>query len=290
MPAIAIVGGGAVGTVLAAAAEDAGADTVVCTRTPVDRLLLESEGHTRELDVPLTGDPAAVRRADWVLLTTKVQDTRSARPWLERLCGPDTTVVVLQNGVGHTERVQPLAGEAAVVPGLVYIAAERTTPGRVVHRRGRRLVLPRGNAARALASLLAGSGLEVEEEPDFTTALWRKLLGNVAANPVTALTGRRMDVLRDPEVRDLAEQLLSEAAAVGAAEGARLSAADVADTLAFYDRFGADDGTSMLYDRLAGRALEHEHISGAVTRLGRRHGVPTPANQAVYALLGALRA
>jgi 2-dehydropantoate 2-reductase len=58
--------------------------------------------------------------------------------------------------------------------------------------------------------------------------------------------------------------------------------------MAFYGQFGEEAGTSMLYDRLAGRELENELISGAITRLGRRHGVPTPVNQAMYALLGSL--
>jgi ketopantoate reductase len=95
-----------------------------------------------------------------------------------------------------------------------------------------------------------------------------------------------------PPARALTELLtgswLAEAVAVGIAEGAQLGPEDVAATMAFYGQFGEQDGTSMLYDRLAGRELENELISGAITRLGRRHGVPTPANQAMYALLGAL--
>jgi 2-dehydropantoate 2-reductase len=50
--------------------------------------------------------------------------------------------------------------------------------------------------------------------------------------------------------------LLAEAVAVGIAEGARLCPEDVSATMAFYDQFGEEDGTSMLYDRLAGRELE----------------------------------
>jgi ketopantoate reductase len=93
----------------------------------------------------------------------------------------------------------------------------------------------------------------------------------------------------DPDqVRPAAWVLLAEAVAVGMAEGARLSGEDVQRTLEFYDGFASEDGTSMLYDRLAGRPLEHEHVSGTVVRLGRRHGVPVPANQALYALPGAL--
>jgi ketopantoate reductase len=69
---------------------------------------------------------------------------------------------------------------------------------------------------------LKGSWLELVEDPDFRTAAWRKMLSNVAANPVTALTGRPMGVLQDAEVRELFQVLLAEAVAVGIAEGAKL--------------------------------------------------------------------
>lgn len=285
---VAVIGAGAIGTVFAAESRRAGLAPVVCARSPVDRLVLEQDGVTTELDVPVRTDPALVSAARWVLVTTKAQDTATIAPWLDRLCGRETAVMVLQNGVGHRERVEPLAGAATVVPALLYIIAERVAPGRVVHRRGKRVVLPAGPAARAFAELMAGSTLEIVEEADFVTAAWGKLLRNVAANPITALTARRLDVMREAEVRRLAVTLLDEAVAVGVAEGARLGADDIRATLEALESFTAQDGTSMLYDRLAGRSLEHEEISGVVTRLGRRHGVATPANQAMYALLGAL--
>ncbi|WP_206313522.1 2-dehydropantoate 2-reductase [Streptomyces coryli] len=288
MPTVAIIGAGAIGTVFGAAAEEAGADVVVCVRTPVDGLVLDAFGAERPLSVRVTADPGEVRPVDWVLLTTKVQDTESARPWLAALCGPGTVVVAAQNGVGHRERVQPLVPAARVVPALVYVNAERLAPGRVLHRGGKGLVLPAGPEARALAGLLAATWLEVTEEADFTTAAWRKLLSNAAANPVTALTGRRLGVLKEPEVREVAAALLAEAVAVGAAEGAKVGPEDVGATLEFYGNYPDQAGTSMLSDRLAMRPLEHEYISGTVTRLGRRHGIPTPVTQAVYALLGAL--
>lgn len=237
MPEVAVIGAGAVGTVAASAAEQAGRSVVICARSPVDGpVVLELDGEERRIAAP---------------------------------------VISAVDG-------------ATVLPALVYVAVERVARGRVVRRRGRRVVLPAGPPARALAELLKGSWLDVVEDPDFRTAAWRKMLGNVAANPVTALTGRRMGVVRDPKVRELMQVLLAEAVAVGIAEGAKLGPEDVPATMAFYDQFGEDDGTSMLYDRLAGRELENELLSGAITRLGRRHGVPTPANQAMYALLGAL--
>jgi 2-dehydropantoate 2-reductase len=288
VPTVAVIGTGAVATVAASAAEQSGLDVILCARSRVGPIVLELDGKERRLAAAVTYDPDRVQRADWVLLATKAQQTQQARPWLARLCGPGSVVVVLQNGVDHLERVRPLVASATVLPALVYIAAERVAPGRVVHRRGRRIVLPTGPSARAFAALMASSWLEVAEDDDFLTAAWRKLLSNIAANPITALTARRLGVLRDQEICELARALLAEAVAVGIAEGARLSAEDVPRTLAFYDQFGDQDGTSMLYDREAGRPVENEQISGAVTRLGRRHGVPTPANQAMYALLGAL--
>jgi 2-dehydropantoate 2-reductase len=288
VPEVAVIGAGAVGTVAASAAEQAGADVVICARSPVGPVVLELDGEERRVAAPVICDVDEAGPVDWVLLATKAQQTPQAGPWLARLCRPGTVVVVLQNGVDHVERVAPIADGATVLPALVYVAVERVARGRVVHRRGRRVVLPAGPPARALTELLTGSWLDLVEEPDFRTAAWRKMLSNVAANPVTALTGRRMGVLRDTEVRELFQVLLAEAVAVGVAEGAQLGPEDVAATMAFYGQFGEQDGTSMLYDRLAGRELENELISGAITRLGRRHGVPTPANQAMYALLGAL--
>lgn len=285
-PNVAVIGAGAIGTVFADAAERAGADVTVCARTAVDRLTLDLDGTSRTLRTVPTTDPGAVAVADWVLLTTKTQDTATARPWLAALCGPDTTVLVLQNGIGQRERVAPLARPATVVPAIVVVSAERTAPGRVRHHRGDQLRLPPGPWVDAVARLLPG--LDVAAEPDFTTASWRKLLYNVAANPITALTLRRADVLHAPEIRELTRTLLREAVAVGRAAGADLTDADIDATLEFYDTAPPGGGTSMLYDRLAGRPLEHEEFSGTITRLGRANAIPTPTNQALYALLSAL--
>ncbi|WP_020417318.1 2-dehydropantoate 2-reductase [Amycolatopsis sp. ATCC 39116] len=285
MTSVAVVGAGGIGTVLASVFADAGHDVVVCARSTPGPLILERGGTSTKLDVRVLTEPGALSPVDWVLLCTKAHDTPAAAAWLTGSCAAGTTVVVCQNGIGHADRVAGLTGPARVLPALVYIAAERIAPGRVRHHRGARLVVPEGEAAVRLARL--APGLDVTAEPDFRTASWRKLLTNVAANAVTALTARRMDVLAEPEIRELVTALLTEAVAVGQAVGADLGPADVAATVSFYDQLGPADGTSMLYDRLAGRPTEYELFNGAVTRLGRKHGVPTPANQAVYALLGA---
>ena len=312
---VAVIGAGSVGLVVAEAAHDAGHDVVLCARTRPERLVIERTDRVRELDVPVIVDPVEAQPADWVLLATKAQDVAGAAAWFDGLIGPDTTVVVLQNGVDHAERVGPLLPPGTtVLPALVYVAAELLDRGHVLHRRGARLTVQGcpdtagtesltgfttfeatpADAASALpgdrfAALLAGSGLAVERVADFRTAAWRKLLTNAAANPITALTMQRMVVIQqDESVRALTRALLHEAVQVGAAAGAALTGDDVTHTLNVYDEFAPDDGTSMYYDRRGGRATEHELITGAVVRLGDRYGVDVPLNRAVLALMRGL--
>ena len=151
MPEVAVIGVGAVGTAAASAAEQAGRDVVICARSPVGGpVALELDGEERRIEAPVICDVDEARPVDWVLLATKAQQTPQAGPWLARLCHPDTVVVVLQNGVDHVERVPPLADGATVLPALMYVAVERVAQGRVVHRRGRRVVLPAGWASCAM--------------------------------------------------------------------------------------------------------------------------------------------
>ncbi|MGW2407622.1 2-dehydropantoate 2-reductase [Streptomyces sp. NPDC001739] len=286
---VAVIGAGAIGGYVAALARWAGLDVTLCVRSPLRDLAVESGGEVRAAPVRIVTDPARVAPVDWVLLTTKAQDTASAEGWLRRLCGPDTAVAVLQNGLDQEARVVPLVPPGtAILPTVVYISAERIAPGRVRHHVASELHVPEGPLADRFAALLAGSGLRVHPVPDFTTAVWRKLFTNLAANPLTALLQQRIGVFADPEMAALSRDLLREAAAVARAEGADIGEADIARTLELYAHAPPDGGSSMLYDRLAGRPLEHEYLTGAVVRAAGRHGIATPLNRMLLVLLRAV--
>lgn len=233
-------------------------------------------------------DPAAVRPVDWVLLAVKSFDTAGTARWLAALCDEHTTVVVLRNGVELTDDVQPLVPQATVVPALVYIQAERLAPGRIRHGYGNRLDVPTGPDADQLIRLFRGSGTDIRPQQDLVTAAWRKLMLNAAVNPLTALTLRRMEVMGDGMILELAEGLMRETQVVAEAVGARLTGADVRQTLEFMKDFSDGNGTSMLYDRLAGHPLEWEALNGAVVRYAEIYGIDVPLNRAMTALLHAL--
>jgi 2-dehydropantoate 2-reductase len=223
-------------------------------------------------------DPSRAQPQDWVLLCTKVQDTASSGPWLQRMCGPATRVAALQNGIGHAESLAPFVGDAIVIPTIVYYNGERLAPDRVRYRRGGEydFAVADGTDGKAFATLLDGTPLRTLLSADFKTLAWRKLLVNAVGNPVSALTLQRNAVFRRDDVAALCLALLEEAATVGRADGARLAADEAAQTMARLTAIPPDAGSSMYFDRLAGRPLEINALTGAVVEAAERHRVPTP--------------
>lgn len=285
---IAVIGGGAVGTVLADAIERAGHDVTLCMRNVPPELVLRSGADTRRLAIRMTSDPASVTHCDWVFIVTKAHDTASVAPWLRRLADANSMVVVCQNGIRHRSRVAPLVDGSTIVPAVVSIIAERTGPGQVIHFAGKRLTVANDQNGGALKELMRGSEVEIVLDADIERAVWMKFMGNIAAAPVTTLTGRRMEVLRESAVQELLRDLLREAVKVGVAEGVRLDESDVGAILAALHGIDATATTSMQADRAHGRSLEVDELAGVLDRVAVEHGIDTPVNRTVLALLRAL--
>ena len=289
---VAVIGLGSIGGAAAGSLAAAGRhDIVACVRAPIAQLTLDGPQGTVTSPLRAFTDPAQVETpADWVLLCTKTFQTAAAAPWLKRLCTSSSRVAVLQNGIDHVARVAPLAGGATVLPVIVYYNGERLGPDRVRLRQGAHadFVVPNDDTGRAFARLFDGTPLRVQLGDDFITLAWRKLLVNAVASPMTALTLQRQAVLRRPDIKELCLAVLAEAVAVGRAEGAKLDDNDAARTLDTLYTFAGELGTSMYFDRLAGRPLEIEALNGAIVAAGERHGIATPLNRALLALLCAV--
>jgi 2-dehydropantoate 2-reductase len=289
MSVVAVVGVGAVGGTVAAHLCAAGRDDVVlCVRTPFEALVVESPAGLLHATLPLVTRPAAVHPVPWVVLATKAHQTAGAADWLRALTTSQTTVVILQNGVEHVERVAPYTNGATLLPVVVECPATRGAPGRVVQRAPAALLVPATAAGHHFAQLFTGTNIRVTVTPDFVTVAWRKLCLNVAGGAITALTDRPLGVLRRADVAHVARDLIAECMAVGRAEGAVLPDTLIEEILTSMVEGPPEAGTSMLTDRRAGRLLEADARNGAVARIGARHGIETPLNRAVTALLTAM--
>jgi 2-dehydropantoate 2-reductase len=288
---IAIVGVGAIGAIVAGALEQLHEHhLLLCSRRSFERLVLDGPQGRTELDArPLT-EPARAHRVDIVFLATKAHQTAGAGAWLSRLCDSNTLVVVLQNGVEHRERVAPSVGAATVIPCIVDCPAITVEPGHVQFRRAFAARFPDTKEGRRMADLLARAGLTATVTDDFLTVAWKKLCLNVVSGPIPALCDQPHGVFRYEPITMLARTLVRECVEVGRAEGARLEFDLVDEVIASQCATPPYWVTSMLHDRRAGRILETDSRNGAVVRAGRRHGISTPANAFVLAVLSAVNA
>jgi 2-dehydropantoate 2-reductase len=245
----------------------------------------------------VTGDLESIGPADVVFLAVKAHSLPQLAPRLAVLLGPETCVVSLQNGVPWwftpLERVDPGGAIAAaiearrVVGSLVYFATEILEPGLVRHIEGHRISIgepdgTRSARCRAIAEALIASGLRCPVTTHIREEIWVKILGNVAFNPISALTGATLARMNgDPDVAALARSIMTEAECVATRLGMKLPVS-IDRRMAGAARVG-EHKTSMLQDLEAGRPLELEAIVGAVLELGERLDVAMPATRAIYA-------
>jgi 2-dehydropantoate 2-reductase len=293
-PRTAVVGVGAIGGVAADGLIAAGHRPLLCVRHSFDTLVVETPtGTTRRKAFDLAEDPARVQPHDLVVVATKTHQTEGAGPWLRALTGPESVVLVIQNGVEHVERVQPLAAEGAlVVPAIIDVPAQRSAPGTVSVRRSGTLVLPATEGGERVVAMLARtSALEsIHTDADFDRVMWKKLAVNVISGAIPTLTDRPAGVFRDAEIQRVARLIVLECLAVARTRGVDLADALADEIVAGFLESAPDAVNSMLRDRREGRLLEADSRNGAVARLGAAAGVDTPYNDLAAAILNAVNA
>jgi len=310
---IAIVGAGAIGGYIGARLAQAGADVVLFARGAHLEAMQErglrvvSPDGDFEVKPDATGDLSTLAGADVMVLGVKAHSLTALAPQLRPLFGPDTIVVSTQNGIPwwyfqnhpgdlnglHLERVDP-GGVIAnaieperVIGSLAYFSTDIAAPGVIHHTEGNRLSLgepggARSERARALAEVLIGAGFRCPITTRFRHEIWVKLLGNVAFNPISALTGGTLEELvRHAETSAVVREIMAETEAVASKLGIELPIS-IEQRMAGAEKVGAHK-TSMLQDLEAGRPMELEAIVGAVVELGDRLHVPMPSTRAVYA-------
>ncbi|MGH6770317.1 MAG: ketopantoate reductase family protein [Xanthobacteraceae bacterium] len=233
-----------------------------------------------------------VTPVDVVLFAVKLWDSETAAQTLKPLIGPVTRIITLQNGIDSVERIEPILGKGHVVPGMAQIASVISAPGVVSHTSQFHLMRfnhPDGHADATLTALVeAGqaAGIDIALSDGIVHDLWAKFVFLVGLSSITATTRLPIGATRnDPDTRAFLAAIMREVVAVGRARGAPL-AADFADKgLAFADKAPSGMKASMAHDLERGNRLELDWLAGKVSALGRELGVPTPANDAVYAVL-----
>lgn len=271
------------------------------------KLLVGDEAHV--VRPRCTGNPAELGPQDFVIICLKAHSIPAVIGQMQPLLGPQTRIVTAVNGIpywyfykhggayeGSTlESIDPGGrqwrelGPERAIGCIVYPATEIEAPGVVRHVYGNQFPLgePSGETTddiTRLAALFTAAGLKAPILDRIRDEIWLKLWGNVCLNPISALTHATLDVIcSDPDTRALSKAIMLESQAIAESFGVKFRV-DVERRIEGARKVGAHK-TSMLQDLERGRAMEIDPLVTVVQEMGRLTDIPTPALDAVAALV-----
>ncbi|MGF6777498.1 2-dehydropantoate 2-reductase [Paraburkholderia sp. GAS334] len=314
----AVVGAGAIGGLIAAAAVRTGHNVSVLARgKTLDAIradgirIVGDDGDEGETTSRVTADDDAARLGvqDFVVVALKAQALPGVAESLRPMIGQSTVIVAAMNGLPwwfldgmsgplagqHIEAVDPGGVVSAALPPaqsigcVVHLSSSTDAPGVIRRGRGNHLIVGAPDTAlqvqaNVFSAAMREGGFDVTVSDDIRTEIWVKLWGNMNMNPLSALSGSTADVLLDdPLTHALVLRMMEEADAIGTRLG--LSTGMTAPGRVAVTRKLGAFRTSMLQDLEAGRPLEIGPIVGVFPELGRKLAIPTPFCDAVLGLL-----
>lgn len=298
MNSILIVGAGAVGALFGSALARQGAQVSVVCRSDFD--VVQREGY--DIISPLLGNhrfrPHAVYREvsdckappDYLILTVKVLMGVDRAALIRPAVGPNTVIVLIQNGVDIEAEIATAFPENEILSGLAIVGVGRSASGSIHHQSMGSLNLGRypngaSPAAERLAAWFKDGGIGCTVIENVVSARWQKAVWNATFNPISIMGGvlDTAVILGTDESRAFVRAAMEEVCAISTAAGhpmhPKLIDQYIAGTLGI-----PAYKTSMALDYENGRPMEIEAILGNTVRAARKHAVATPILDTLYAL------
>lgn len=311
----AVYGAGAIGGYLGAKLALSGEDVNLIARGPnlaaIKKNGVQIYGETENIvaNPNASDDPSDIGPVDFLFLTVKAHGLTEIAPHIHPLLHDETTIISAQNGIpwwyfqkhggswdgSCLESVDPksIISENIdidrVIACIVYPSTELVEPGVIKHIEGDRFSLGEidGSSSeriKSLSSSLIKAGLRAPIRAQIRREIWAKLLGNLAFNPISALTRSTIsEMTNDPDIEATAKAMMIEADSVATALGIDIP-------ISIDQRFSGaqnvgDHKTSMLQDLEMGRRLEIDSVIGVVLEIGSKLGIPMPYTNAIYSCL-----
>ena len=296
---VAVVGAGGVGGYFGGLLARAGNDLTFLARGEHLEAIRSNGGlrvesqNDGDFDAPGRGVGNTVEAGvqDLVLFTVKMHHNAPAIESLSPMVGPDTVVLTLQNGIDNGEQIAEVIGPGPVMIGSAFMEGRISEPGVVTQGGpgsagfGETTVGITERGERLYREFL-DAGWRVELHENMTGMLWKKFAYIAGSAAVCAAANCVYEEMRTiPITRGLIQQAIEEALEVGRASGASIMEDSLEWAMTSLDRFPAQGRASMAKDFTEGRPVELDGLNGAVIRLARRTGTPTPANDFLYAVL-----
>ncbi|MPY79090.1 MAG: 2-dehydropantoate 2-reductase [Actinophytocola sp.] len=311
---VAVLGAGAIGAYVGASLHRAGADVHLIARGPHLRAIRENGVRVLSprgdftATPHATDDPSEIGPVDHLFLGLKANQYANCGPMVELLLHQTTSIIAAQNGIPwwyfhglsgpyegkRVETVDPGGVVSKVLPRertigcVVYAATEIAEPGVIQHLEGTRLSIgePDGTISQRcqeFSDAMVAGGLKCPVEADLRNDIWIKLMGNIAFNPISALTRATMaGICQHRDTRSVVVDMMRETLAVANALGVS-PGVSIERRLAGADRVG-EHKTSTLQDLEKGKPMELDVILKAVVELAEITDTPVPTLRVVNAL------
>jgi 2-dehydropantoate 2-reductase len=295
---IGIIGAGALGSVIGGSLAEAGNDVLLVNRNHVhvdainrDGLTIRTEGKDRAVAIRAAIPAEVGEPADLVIVLVKSFHTAEAVREAIGLVGPNTTVLSLQNGLGHEDILIGLVGRDRVIAGKTYVGGVMFGPGHVIAGvDGKETIIGELDGRitpriEHIAATFEAAGMKLVVSRNIMGAMWDKLLVNIATGALSGITRLAYGGLYAvPELEVTATAAVAEAIAVAKATGIALETVHPRDA---WVKAGSglppEFKASMLQSLEKGSVTEVDFINGAVVRAGAKAGVPTPVNATLVA-------
>ena len=299
---IAIVGVGAMGTLIAYCLHRAGYTSWLLDDKSGQVDTIRQEGLTVEdadgtHRIPFhtaTTEPKVIGKVDLIIIAVKAYDTEQAMSGAVPLVGNETVVLTLQNGLYNLETIAAIVGKNRVFGGVTAHGATQLGYGYIRHAGSGETTIgslsgEHRTQLTGVCDLLSAAGIRTTTTADVMGTVWSKLIINAAINPLTALTRlTNGELIEYAELLDVQKRVTEEACAVAEALGITIYYDNPVEKVKEVCRATATNKSSMLQDILNGKQTEINYINGALVSEGTKCHVATPYNHVLTRLVTAL--
>lgn len=295
---VGIIGAGALGSVIGGSLAEAGNDVLLVNRNRAhvdainhDGLTIRTDGKDRAVAIRAAIPTEVGEPADLVIVLVKSFHTAEAVREAIGLVDPNTTVLSLQNGLGHEDILIGLVGRDRVIAGKTYVGGVMFGPGHVIAGvDGKETIIGELDGRispriERIAATFEAAGMKLVVSRNIMGAMWDKLLVNIATGALSGITRLAYGGLYAvPELEVIATAAVAEAIAVAKASGIALETVHPRDAwIKAGSGLPPEFKASMLQSLEKGSVTEVDFINGAVVRAGAKAGVPTPVNATLVA-------
>ncbi|HRZ25679.1 MAG TPA: 2-dehydropantoate 2-reductase [Spirochaetota bacterium] len=297
-PEILLIGTGAVGSFYGGKLSQAGARVSALCRSDFDAVKkngIEIKSIFGNLkftpEITINRISQYDRVPDYIIVATKVLPEIDIPNLIKDAVHPETSIVLLQNGIDIERPVSAAFPSNEIIDGLAFICVSRTSAGKIEHQDYGRIVLgryPSGKSekAEALRDLLTRAGVPCEIDDDIIAARWKKLVWNAPFNPISVLAGgaNTRGMMESKATYTLIKKVMEEVALLAEKTGHKLPDGviekNLSDTAVMKPY-----KTSMLLDYENKRPMEVEAILGNAVRIAQSMGIEVPHIESLYGIL-----